>query len=163
MKKIIIGRFGKVHGIKGWLRVISFTEPQENIINFLPWIINKNGTSQTIELENSRLVHNGVMVKIKGIDDRDIARQYTNIEISIEREQLPQLTEKQYYWTDLEGLKVLDNSGKELGIVKSLLATGANDVLVVKNNNEELLVPYIKDVIVKVDLEAKIIKVDYEF
>jgi 16S rRNA processing protein RimM len=162
-KKIVIGRFGKVHGLEGWLRVVSFAEPQENIIDFVPWLINKNGKWQVVCLENSRLINHGVLVKLKGVNDCEMAREYTNLDINIERNQLPLLPNKQYYWLDLEGLRVLDNFGKELGIVDRLLATGANDVLVIKQGAKELLVPYIKDVIVKVDLENKLVEVDYEF
>ena len=162
-KKIVIARFGKTHGVKGGLKVISFNEPQENVIDFSPWLINKHGEWQALSIENSRIVNNGVLVKLKGVDDCDVAKDYTNVDINVERDQLPLLSGKQYYWTDLEGLKVVDNFDKELGIVDHLFATGANDILVVKQGNKKLLVPYIKDVIIKVDLENKIIKVDYEF
>ena len=164
-KKIIIGRFGKTHGIQGWLKVISFTEPCENILGFSPWLVSKHGEFQIINIENSKIT-NAVFVKLKNIDNCELAKSYTNLNIYITRDQLPLLPDKQYYLTDLEGLKVLDNHDKELGIVDYILVTAANDILVIKQNNQnnkELLVPYIKDVIVKVDLENKIIKIDYEF
>lgn len=161
-KKIVIGRFGKTHGINGWLRVISFTNPQENVLDLSPWLNNRNGTFQVISVENSRIA-NGIFVKLKGVDNCDLAKSYTNLDISLERDRLPILPDKQYYLTDLEGLRVVSSIGKELGIVEQVLETGANDVLVIKQGNKELLVPYIKDVILKVDLENKVINIDYEF
>lgn len=162
MKKIIVGRFGKIHGLKGWVSVISFTEPPENIIAFNPWFIKKQDIWQVVNIENSRTMNDKVLVKIKDVDDCDAAKVYTNIDISIERGQLPHLPTGQYYWADLEGLTVIDQSGGELGIIAHLLATGSNDVIVVKNKDKELLIPYLKNIIVKVDLENKVIKVDYE-
>ena len=161
-EKIVIGRFGKTHGINGWLRVISFTDPQENILELSPWLINKCGEFQVVCVEKSR-IGNGVFVKLKGLDNCDIARRYINLDISLDRSKLPLLPDNQYYLADLEGLKVLDNFGKEIGIVDRVFETGANDVLVIKKGNKELLVPYIKDVITKVDLKSKTIEIDYEF
>lgn len=162
MKQIIIGRFGKVHGVKGWIRVISFTESQENILDLQPWLIKKHENLQSIDIEESRVLSDKILVKIKGVNDCETAKMFTNINIIVDREQLPFLPAKQYYWTDLEGLTVIDQSGKELGIVDHLFATGSNDVIVVKDKNKEILIPYLKNVIIKIDLKNKLIKVDYE-
>jgi 16S rRNA processing protein RimM len=162
MKQIIIGRFGKIHGVKGWIRVISFTELQKDIIELQPWLIKKHESLQVVNIEESRILNDKILVKIKDINDCETARMYTNIDIIIEREQLPPLPAKQYYWADLEGLTVIDQSDKQLGIVDRLFATGSNDVIVVKNRDKEILIPYLKNVIVKIDLENKLIKVDYE-
>lgn len=158
---VIIGRFGKAHGIKGCIKVNSFTDPPENILNFLPWLIQKNNTWHPIDFSDCH--HQGeIVVKLNDVNDRDLARTYTNIEIAIERSQLPQLPEGDYYWRDLEGLSVEDKTGKRLGKVDHLLATGANDVLVVKNKKSSYLIPYITSVVIKIDLVGKIIIVDWK-
>ena len=88
-----------------------------------------------------------------------MAKTYTNIDICINREQLPKLPKGEYYWSDLEGLTVINKSGKKLGTVDHLIATGSNDVLVLENN---IMIPYIDDVILEIDLKEKIIQVDWE-
>ena len=158
---VIIGRFGRAHGVKGWLRVFSFTDPEINILDLFPWHIKTADGWQEIKIEDSKVHHQEVVVKIANIDDREIAKKYTNKEIAVYRAQLPNLAKGEYYWHDLIGVEVINKSGHKLGKVTSLFATGANDVLVVKNNRE-ILIPYTKDVITNVDLKHKTITVDWE-
>jgi len=158
-EKITIGRFGSVYGIKGWLRVISFTDPKENILQYQPWWINKDQQWQQIYVEDGRLHGKDIIIKLPNINDRELAKSYTNIDNMIDQEQLPKLANDEYYRSDLEGLMVIDKSGQELGRVNHLIATGANDVLVLEKN---IMIPYIDEVIIKVDLEEKIIMVDWE-
>ena len=121
--------------------------------------IKKNHQYQQIHFEDSRLHGKSIVVKLPTINDRDLAKTYTNIDIAINQEQLPKLPKGEYYWSDLEGLTVIDKSGKKLGTVDHLIATGAHDVLVLEKN---IMIPYIDNVILKVDLKKKIIKVDWE-
>lgn len=158
-EKITIGRFGSVYGIKGWLRIVSFTDPKENILQYQPWWINKDQQWQQIYAEDGRLHGKDVIIKLPNINDRELAKSYTNIDIMVDSKQLPKLPKDEYYWSDLEGLMVIDKSGQELGRVNHLIATGANDVLVLEKN---IMIPYIDNVIIKVDLEKKNIIVDWE-
>ncbi|KPJ67386.1 MAG: hypothetical protein AMJ43_03755 [Coxiella sp. DG_40] len=159
--KIIIGRFGSTYGIKGWIKIISFTDPKVKILQYQPWWIKKNQQWQQIDIEDSKCHGKNIIVKLHDIDNCDQAKTYTNIDINIQHDQLPKLPKDEYYWSDLEGLTVLDKSGKKLGIVDHLIETGSNDVLVIKNGKQHLI-PYIDNVIIKVDLKKKIIKVDWE-
>ncbi|HEB76976.1 MAG TPA: 16S rRNA processing protein RimM, partial [Methylothermaceae bacterium] len=99
-----------------------------------------------------------------GIDTRDQAEALKGAQISIAREQLPDLPPGEYYWTDLIGLRVIDTEGRDLGQVANLLETGANDVLIVRGaGRREILIPWIRDrVIRKVDLAAGRIEVDWD-
>lgn len=159
--KITIGRFGRVYGIKGWISVISYTEPKENILTYSSWMIAINGKYQFIEIENSKIQQKNILVKIKNIDDREIVKTYTNLEIVTESSKLPQLPKGEYYWKDLKNLTVITKNGTKLGKVDHLLATGANDVLVVKNDKERLI-PYIDDVIINIDIDKQTITVDWD-
>ena len=160
-KKIIIGRFGKTYGIKGWLRVISFTDPPENILEYSDLQLENKNTWGPITITEYKLHSGQIIVKAKGYDDPETAKTLTNRKIAIERKQLPAIEQDEYYWTDLEGLTVIDQHDHELGKIDHLFATGANDVLVIRGDKEYLL-PYIDDVVKMVDLANAQMIVDWE-
>jgi len=102
-----------------------------------------------------------VVAKLAGYDDRDQAGQLIGAEIAIRLEQLPPLKKGEYYWAQLVGLEVVNLAGERLGKVDHLFDTGANDVMVVRNGRERWL-PATADVIREVDLEAGVIRVDWD-
>ncbi|MDQ2993347.1 MAG: ribosome maturation factor RimM, partial [Pseudomonadota bacterium] len=112
---------------------------------------------------STRMQHTDIIAHIADCDDREEAKRYTNKEISVPAEVLPELEDDEYYWSDLIGLTVIDQHEVTLGVVDSLFATGANDVMIIKAGDEEKLVPYTKEAIVSVDLEKQIIRVNWEF
>jgi 16S rRNA processing protein RimM len=158
---VIIGSFGKTFGVRGWIKVNSFTIPQKNILDFKPWLIQKNSSWEEFYFEDSRDRIDSIIVKLPNCSSPEEARNFTNIKIGVWLEKLPKLQEDEYYWVDLVGLKVLNLNGIDLGVVRDLMATGANDVLVVIGERKRLI-PYVSDVILKVDLVKKIIHVDWE-
>lgn len=158
---VIIGSFGKSFGVNGWIKVHSFTDPQNNILNFRPWLVQVSGCWQNIYLEDSQENIKSIVVKLPGCDSPEAVNNFTNAKIGVWRKQLPQLPENEYYWTDLIGLKVVNLQQVELGVVQELMATGANDVLVVVGKQRQLI-PYISHVVIRVDLEQKIMHVDWE-
>lgn len=160
-EKVIVGRFGGPYGVRGWIKVISFTNPVEKILDYLPWQINKDGEWRLTNIVAGRQHGKNIVVQLKECNDRDQTRFYTHCEIAIERSQLPKLSPDEYYWMDLEGLKVLTTLGEDLGFVDHLLSTGAHDVLVVKGDRERLI-PYLNDVIVEVDLAKHQIIVNWD-
>jgi 16S rRNA processing protein RimM len=158
---VVVGRFGAPYGVKGWLKVSSFTEPPSNLLHYHPWLVQMQGEWQPITLEVLEQHGRYIVAKLPNCNDPEQARQYTNLDIAIPRDQLPALPPGEYYWQDLVGLQVINQEGIELGIVDSLLATGANDVLVVKGDRERLI-PYLKHVVLQVDKAAGAIKVDWD-
>jgi len=162
-KPVIIGRFGKTHGLKGWLRVQSFTEPKANITDYFPWQIAKQNVWQSVNIDEHRWQGDNLLVHIEGIDTPELAQtQYTGKQIAVSREKLPSLKENEFYWADLEGLKVITEEGQELGFVDYLFTSGANDVLVVKGDKERFI-PYLRDDVIKqVDLAKGHIRVDWD-
>ena len=157
---ITVGRFGKVFGVLGWIKVISFTFPEENILKFKPWLIKKDGLWQELFFEKSKKQANAIIVKLPGCDSPEQATLFTNVEISILRSQLPKLKKGEYYWDDLVGLEVVNKEGVSLGVVEKLMATGANDVLVTKGDRKRLI-PYISHVIQQVDPDNRVIHVEW--
>jgi 16S rRNA processing protein RimM len=168
-KKVILGKVGAVYGIKGWLKIHSFTEDQEAILDYFPWSLKLGNKTQSVEITDWRKHNNGLIVKVGNIDDRDEAQALVGSEILIDEEALPELPEGEFYWRDLMGMKVVTTNGYDLGSVSDIMETGANDVLVVKANRndgfgkKERLIPYLfEDVVKTISLEDKQICVDWD-
>jgi 16S rRNA processing protein RimM len=159
-KWVILGRVSGVFGVKGWLKVQSYTEPRDNIVGFGAWTLRANGVDRTVEVEDGHSHAGSVVAKLQGIDDRDRARELVGFDIVVSREQLPAAQAGELYWMDLEGLEVRTTTGIVLGKIDHLLATGANDVLVL-DSTPERLIPFIGGVVKEVDLEQGIIVVDW--
>lgn len=161
---LIVGKLNGAHGIKGWVKVYSLTSPKENILNYQPWYLKLNGQWQQVNIIAGREQGKTIVVQLEGCDDRNVAESYHGTEVAIAKSQLPELGDGDYYWRDLVGLSVINQSNESLGQVEKMMETGANDVLVVKTpKGGELLIPYVLDYsIIKVDLQAAIISVDWE-
>lgn len=139
---VIIGRFGKVHGIKGLITVISFAEPRDNILNYTHWHARINHQWQPLDITHVDVTNKHILVQIKGFSEREQVASLTNIDIGIRKEQLPDLATGEYYWHQLCGMQVVNQQGDTLGTVLEILPTGANDVLVVEGDKRHLI-PYL--------------------
>jgi len=159
---ISIGRIGSPHGVKGWLKVNSFTEPPANILSYEPWLIVRNGNYLSTKVINSRQQDKIITVQLEGCHDRDLAATYTNCEIVTERSRLKTLAVGEYYWADLEGLNVVTKEGDVLGRVDSIMATGANDVLVIAGTKRHLIPFLIPQVVLSIDLDNQQMVVDWD-
>ncbi len=162
-ERVILGRIAGVYGVRGWVKVFSETKPKENIFSYSPWQINLNGAWQSVEVVEGKPHGKGLVAQLASYDDRERARQLVGAEIAVDKEQLPAAEEGEYYWADLVGLKVVTLDGTELGRVDHLLETGANDVLVVVESERERLIPFVQGrYIHQVDLQAGVIRVDWD-
>lgn len=156
-----LGRIVGVHGVRGWVKVHSYTEPRENILEFGSWILERDGQVRRIGVEAGRGQGGSVLAKLHGIEDRDAARSYIGTDIAVERHELPPCEPGEYYWVDLEGLEVRNIGGAVLGRVGRLMATGANDVIVLEGGDERMI-PYVPQVVKHVDVQGGVIVVDWE-
>jgi 16S rRNA processing protein RimM len=160
---VILGQVLGVFGVKGWVKIRSDTEPRENILQYSPWYLRQQDGWVSYRVNASQQHSKGLIVQFEGITDRDIAAQLLGCEIAVPREELPAPAKGEYYWADLIGLRVRNQQGEELGKVTSLLETGANDVLVIRDGEQEHLIPYITGYyILKVDPAAGFIDVDWD-
>lgn len=158
-----LGKISGVFGVKGWIKVHSFTDPREGIVDYPCWQILQQGKWREIELEGGSRQAKTVIAKIKGIDERDEAMLLMGAKIAIRLDQLDDLGENEYYWRDLEGLQVINTEGVDLGKVSQLMETGANDVMVVVEGDKERLIPFtVNHTVQKVDQDAGIITVDWD-
>ncbi len=163
MKRILCGKVGSPHGVQGWVKVHSFTDPPEQLQHYRPWYFDANGAGE-VEVGAVRPHKAGLVAQLEGIGDRDDARALTNREIWIDRTQLPESDAGEYYWQDLEACEVVNISGESVGRVDHLLEAGAHDVLVIKDAQNETLVPFVYGKTVKsVDLDTKTIVIDWDW
>ena len=162
-KNVFVGKISSPHGIKGWVKVISYTDPLENILSYKEWFLPFEEGNKSFSIEDSRIQGKKIIAKLDGIEDRDSAEDLKNKEILVSRLEFPKLEKNTFYWNDLVDLSVMDKKGKQLGKVDSLFETGSNDVLVIVNENKErVLVPFIMDeVIKKVDLVKEFISIEW--
>ena len=171
---VVLGKIGKVHGIKGWVRVISFTETSDGILDYsllradFDASVAPTSATRQLEIDDYKQQPKGLIAHFKGIDNPEEARLLNGATLSVERKALPPLESDEYYWYQLEGLTVINQHDECFGIIKSMLETGANDVMVVKATQEsiddrERLIPYLSDsVVLKVDLDERVIRVDWD-
>ncbi len=167
--QITLGKVGAVYGIKGWLKIHSFTDEIDAILDYFPWSLKLGNNTRSVDVTDWRKHNKGLIVKVGGIDDRDNAQALVGSEILINESSLPELSQGDYYWRDLIGMAVVTTQGYDLGVVSELLETGANDVLVVKANlndgfsKKERLIPYLLEQVVEsVSIENKQICVDWD-
>ena len=157
-----LGKISGVFGVKGWVKVFSYTNPREGITNYSPWHVKHRGQWREYTLEAGQRQGKTVIVKLKGIDDRDQAMLLNGATIAILPDQLEQLNDNEYYWHQLEGLQVVNTQGIELGRVDHMMETGANDVMVVRGDRERLI-PFTQGhAVVEVDLSNGVITVDWD-
>ena len=151
----------QVYGLRGWIKIRSYTETPERLFTYQPWLLNMATGSETVLIEQWRRHNRGFVAKITNIDDRQQAGALCGVDIAVDKTHLSVLDEGEYYWHQLQGLQVISkfNDRKSyLGTVKGLIPTGANDVLIVQGNmrsidRRERLIPYVADQYVKmVDL-----------
>ncbi|TCV86950.1 MULTISPECIES: ribosome maturation factor RimM [Methylomonas] len=158
-----VGQVSGVFGVKGWVKVYSFTDPRENILQYSPWILRKNSQIQEVKLLGGRRQGSLVVAELQGITDRDLAAELMGADILIRKQQLPKASDGEYYWADLIGLEVHNREGCKLGKVDHLLETGANDVLVVVDGELERLIPFLQQsTILKINLDDGLIIVDWD-
>lgn len=159
---VTLGKVSGVFGVKGWIKVLSYTDDRDGILAYKPWFLKISGDWKEVKVMVGQSQSKGVIALLEGVADRDQAQRLVGCDIAVPREQLRQLGEDEYYWTDLIGLEVITSAGVVLGSVDHLFETGSNDVMVVKGNKERLLPWVMHDVIKAVSLEKKQILVDWD-
>ncbi|AWL12356.1 Ribosome maturation factor RimM [Saliniradius amylolyticus] len=166
---IVVGKVGAPYGVKGWVKIIAYTDEMNGIFDYSPWLVGSGEKSQEYQIEQWRKHNKGIVAKLEGVDGRDAADRLKNLDIRIRPEQLPELEDGAFYWRELVGMRVINQNGYDLGKVQDLFETGSNDVLVVKANindafgRKERMIPYLEEqVVVQVDKDNNTIKVDWE-
>ncbi|HEX5513662.1 MAG TPA: ribosome maturation factor RimM [Gammaproteobacteria bacterium] len=160
---VVVGTIVGLYGVRGWVRVMSHTQPRENLLEYKQWRLGRHGAWRPATVEAGQAHGKGLVVKLQECADRDQARSLIGTEIAVPRSELAPPADGEYYWVDLVGLRVETLAGQALGVVDYLFETGANDVLVVRGDDRERLIPFVTEQVVKqVDLVGGIIRVDWD-
>lgn len=167
-KPIVLGRISGLHGVHGWLKVHSYTEPREALLEYKEWLVGGSDGWRLHAIADARNHGKTLVARFEGTNDRDAAARFVGADVAVERDQLPETAEGEYYWADLEGLEVRHRDGRMLGRVSRLLETGAHDVMAVRREEDghehELLIPFVPgEFVLGVDLAAGVIDVDWEW
>ena len=167
----VVGRILGVHGVKGWVKVYSHTDPMGNLQQYQPWHLKQGGSGgewKPVKVTGFRPQGKGLIAQLEGIADRDAAAALVGQEIGVAADLLPQSGQGEYYWRDLIGLRVKHVNGMDLGKVTRMLETGANDVVVVRGDGSSLdrrerLIPWLPDdVITAISLAEGEMTVDWD-
>lgn len=168
-ERVIVGKITAAHGIRGWVKVHSFTDPADAILDYQGWQVQRGASALELEVTDSRQQSKNLIVQLKDCRDRNLAETFVGLDISVARSELAQLDAGEYYWSDLVGLKVINQDGILLGVIGSFMETGANDVLVVDApaddawQQKQRLLPYLPDqVVLSVDLANREMRVDWD-
>jgi 16S rRNA processing protein RimM len=167
-RSAVLAKIGKAHGIKGWVRIISFTSPIENIFDYSHFIASRDGETRAIEIDQYKAQTAGFLGHVKGVDTPEQAKELAGMALSVSVAVLPQLAQDEVYWYQLEGLAVINQHKELLGVVGSLIETGSNDVLIVKPSadsidDRERLIPFRRGATVSgVDLTAGTLSVIWD-
>lgn len=159
---VVMGRVAGAQGIRGWVKLKTYTEYEDSLTDYPVWWLGDGVQPwREIEVESFELHSKGLTAKFAGCEDRTTAERYKGLLVAVPRDSLPQAEDGEYYWSDLIGMQVVNLEGVSLGKVNDLLETGANDVLCVTGENSEILIPFIAQAIQRVDVEGKVIHVDW--
>jgi len=169
-KRVVAGKITTVHGVKGWLKIHSYTVPEENIFDYQPWWMKFPEGWRKLDIDQFRVVDKGFIAHIRNLDDREQARLYCQRDIEVSPENFPEPAPDEVYWHQLEGLKVISSFGGNvavLGIVDGFMETGANDVIMVKPcegsiDTQARLIPYVDQFVLSVDLKTGVVNVDWD-
>ena len=160
---VVLGRITGPFGVQGWVKVFSYTEPREAVLEYRNWLLSDSDEWRQETVAEGKRHGKTIIARLAGCDDRDQAAAFAGADIAVPRDEMPEAEEGCYYWSDLEGLRVVRKDGTDIGKVEYLIETGANDVMVV-NGEQERLIPFVMDeVVLGVDLATGVITVDWDW
>jgi 16S rRNA processing protein RimM len=160
-KLIVMGRILGPFGVKGWVKVATFSESPESLIRRRNWWLGKDGDWREIKVAETERHGDRLVARIEGCDSPEAAQVYRGREVAVARETLPPTRENEFYQADLIGLEVRNLSGEQLGTVAELFSNGAHEVMRVASEEGERLLPFIAQVVQEVDIDAGRILVDW--
>ncbi|MEI6458117.1 MAG: ribosome maturation factor RimM [Pseudomonadota bacterium] len=164
-RMIVLGRFGAAFGVKGWLKVESFTDPPEGILKYTGLsVASRDATWEPVKILQGRRHGNGrtLVVAVEGLSSPEAAQYYGTREIAVPRSALPATRPGEVYWEDLVGCTAVTLEGVELGVVRHLLEFPANPVMAVSGDGRERWIPLVPQHLKSFDLEAKRVTVDWD-
>ena len=161
---ILLGKVHGAFGVRGEIKLESFTEPRRAILGYQPWVLRDGrGVERELTGARGRETSKGLVAVFPDVEDRDAAEALRGTEVWVPRSALPPPKPGEYYWIDLEGMRVVNLEGADFGTVSHLFSTGANDVLVARDGERERLIPFVQpQYVTGVDFDAGVVTVDWD-
>lgn len=162
-RRILLGRIVGAFGIRGQIKIESWTEPRDAIFRYQPWIL-RDALGNERQFDGARGKESGkhLVATFPEVTDRDVVEAMRGTDIYVLRSALPPPKAGEFYWIDLEGFRVVNVEGVDFGTVSHLFSTGANDVLFVRGDRERM-VPFVEpDFVKSIDFEGGLITVDWD-
>ena len=176
-----LGRVLDAWGIKGWVRILPHSADTSALFQSSDWFLQPPearfargfsafASSVSVHVAEIKAHSDGIVARLDGVDDRNAAEALKGVRISVPRSAFPAAADGEYYWIDLIGLDVVNREGVHLGVVRDLMPTGPNSVLVMEytetvdgvEKTAERLVPFVAAYIDDVDLKARRITADWQ-
>lgn len=162
MRRVVVGKVRGTYGVRGWIRVHSYTDPPANLLNYQPWYLRQGDMERECRVLAGKQHGNQILASLDGVGDPEAARALHGIDIVVDREVFPDAGDGTYYWIDLIGLTVRNLEHIALGTVHDVMATGANDVLIVRGDRERLIPFVMGRTVQRVDLTSGDLLVDWD-
>ena len=163
-RRILLGRVNGAFGVRGEVKLESWTEPRDAIFRYQPWILrDAQGNERELRGVRGKVSGKSLVATFPDVTDRDTVEAMRGTEIYVPRSALPPPSPGEYYWVDLEGMRVVTVEGVDFGTVSHIFATGANDVLVARNDERERMIPFVQpQYVTSVDFDAGVVTVDWD-
>lgn len=161
--RLKVGKIVNTHSLKGEVKVISSTDFEEERFKKGSKLLITRGNQliREVVVQSYRNHKNFLLVKFEGIDSVEEAEKLKNLQIKIDSDEVEELEENEFYFHQIIGCEVFDENDKNLGEIIDILTPGANDVWVIKGENgKEILIPYIEDVVKKIDITNKKVNIE---
>lgn len=161
--RLKVGKIVNTHSLKGEVKVISSTDFEEERFKKGSKLLITRGNQliREVVVQSYRNHKNFLLVKFEGIDSVEEAEKLKNLQIKIDSDEVGELEENEFYFHQIIGCEVFDENDKNLGEIIDILTPGANDVWVIKGENgREILIPYIEDVVKKIDITSKKVNIE---
>ena len=160
---VVLGRITAVHGIKGWVTIRSFTTHPTDIFTYDLFIKN-NKKSIDIIIEEFKVLTKKIIAKIQSVNHIEQATPFVGKDLLTHKQNLFKESDSEYFWYELVSCDVYNKENKKLGVVKFLERIGDNDVMIISSDNkkQDILIPFMKMYILDVNLDDKLIKVDWD-
>jgi len=160
---VVMGRIVAAQGLLGWVKVQAFSEHLDALIDYDTWQLgNDNHPWREVKVLECKTHTKVLVAKLEGISDRTAAENCKGLLIAVPRSSLPKQGADEYYWSDLIGMSVVNLEGEQLGVVDNMLDMGANDIICVRSDKGEILIPFLAHVVQDVSLDEKLIRVDWQ-
>ncbi len=159
-QQVLLGKVVAPHGIKGQLRVVPYSGEPDTIVSLKSVVLKgPKGEEETFVVTAAAAHGRKLLLSLRDFVSINQVQHLVGRELYARRDQLPEPEPGEYYWCDLVGLKVVTDRGESLGTLEEIIATGSNDVYVVRDGEREYLIPAVEDVVLQVDLDGRVMTV----